>query len=117
MQLLACIINRTKAVIREKFSASNWLNDIINYKITHTNMLGAVAAFVVAQSPTKFDKSHKLKVIGSAPLPKEPENFFRKRFGVKEVLPLYGMTEVNIPIYGLKNEIGNGRCGKLYAAR
>ena len=28
MQLLACIINRTKAVIREKFSASNWLNDI-----------------------------------------------------------------------------------------
>ena len=115
MQLLACIINRTKAVIREKFSASNWLNDIINYKITHTNMLGAVAAFVVAQSPTKFDKRHKLKVIGSAPLPKEPENIFRKRFGVKEVLPLYGMTEVNIPVYGKLGKKGNGTCGEVYS--
>ena len=115
MQLLACIINRTKAVIREKFSASNWLNDIINYKITHTNMLGAVAAFVVAQSPTKYDKRHKLKVIGSAPLPKEPEIIFRKRFGVKEVLPLYGMTEVNIPVYGKLGKKGNGTCGEVYS--
>ena len=78
-------------------------------------MLGAVAAFVVAQSPTKFDKRHKLKVIGSAPLPKEPENIFRKRFGVKEVLPLYGMTEVNIPVYGKLGKKGNGTCGEVYS--
>jgi len=115
MQLLACLINRTKAVIRGKFSASNWLNDIINYKITHTNMLGAVAAFVVAQSQTKFDKSHNLKVIGSAPLPKEPENILRRRFGIKEVIPLYGMTEVNIPVYGKLGEKGNGTCGEVYS--
>ena len=114
MQLLACIMTGAKAVIRTRFSASNWLKDIRNYNITHTNMLGAIAAFIVAQPPTKYDKDHNLIVIGSAPLPSEPEKIFRNRFGVKYVLPLYGMTEVNIPIYGLKNEIGNGRCGKLY---
>ena len=114
MQLLACIMTGAKAVIRTRFSASNWLKDIRKYNITHTNMLGAIAAFIVAQPPTKYDKDHNLEVIGSAPLPSEPEKIFRNRFGVKYVLPLYGMTEVNIPIYGLKNEIGNGRCGKLY---
>ena len=77
-------------------------------------MLGAIAAFVVAQPPSKFDKDHDLILIGSAPLPSEPERIFRERFGVKDVLPLYGMTEVNIPIYGLKNENGNGKCGKIY---
>ncbi len=114
MQLLACIMTGAKAVIRTRFSASNWLKDIRKYNITHTNMLGAIAAFIVAQPPTEYDKNHNLIVIGSAPLPSEPEKIFRNRFGVKYVLPLYGMTEVNIPIYGLKSEIGNGRCGKLY---
>ena len=114
MQLLACLMTGAKAIIRSKFSASNWLDDVRKYKITHTNMLGAIAAFVVSQPPSKHDKDHQLIVIGSAPLPSEPERVFRERFGVKHVLPLYGMTEVNIPIYGLKNEIGGGKCGKVY---
>jgi len=114
MQLLACFITGAKAIIRRRFSASNWLNDIRKYNVTHTNMLGAIAAFVVAQAPSKFDKDHKLILIGSAPLPAEPESVLRDRFGVKDVLPLYGMTEVNIPIYGLKNEKGDGKCGKVY---
>ena len=114
MQLLACIVTGAKAIIRKRFSASNWLKDIRRYGVTHTNMLGAIAAFVVAQPPSEHDKDHRLIVIGSAPLPSEPEKVFRERFGIKEVLPLYGMTEVNIPIYGLKNEKGNGKCGKVY---
>ena len=114
MQLLACIITGAKAIIRKRFSASNWLKDVRKYDVTHTNMLGAIAAFVVAQPTSEHDKDHKLVVIGSAPLPSEPERIFRERFGVKQVMPLYGMTEVNIPIYGLKNEIGNGKCGKVY---
>lgn len=114
MQLLACLINKNKAIIREKFSATNWLSDIIKFKATHTNMLGAVAAFVVAQAPTKFDKKHNLKLIGSAPFPKEPVRIFRTRFGIKHLVPLYGMTEVNIPLYGKKNELAKGTCGKVY---
>ena len=99
MQLLACLINNSKAIIRERFSASNWLKDIIKHKVTHTNMLGSIAAFVVAQKATHYDKKHNLKLIGSAPLPAEPEKILRKRFGVKHLIPLYGMTEVNIPLY------------------
>ena len=114
MQLLACLMTGAKAIIRMRFSASNWLKDIRKYNVTHTNMLGAIAAFVVAQTPSKLDKDHNLILIGSAPLPAEPERVLRDRFGVKDVLPLYGMTEVNIPIYGLKNEKGDGKCGKVY---
>ena len=114
MQLLACLTIGCKAVVREKFSASNWLNDIRQYQITHTNTLGAVAAFIVAQKPSPDDKNHSLRVLGAAPLPAVAEESFRNRFGIESVIPLYGMTEVNIPLYGKLKESAPGTCGRLY---
>ncbi|OED40206.1 hypothetical protein AB833_12310 [Chromatiales bacterium (ex Bugula neritina AB1)] len=115
MQLLACMLCGAKAVVRPRFSASQWLNDIRHYNATHTNMLGAVASFIVAQPATELDTQHKLRVIGAAPLPAAAETAFRTRFAVPSVLPLYGMTEVNIPLYGSLNESAPGTCGKLYS--
>ena len=114
MQLLACITVGCKAVIRERFSASAWLGDIRKFNITHTNTLGAVAAFIVAQKPSAEDKNHSLRVIGAAPLPVIVEESFRDRFNVKSVVPLYGMTEVNIPLYGKLDESAPGTCGHIY---
>ncbi len=115
MQLLASFMAGGKAVIRDKFSASNWLEDIRKSAATHTNLLGATATFVIAQPETDNDKDHNLKVIGAAPLASTSELQFRNRFSVESVIPLYGMTEVNIPLYGKLNELGNGSCGKTYA--
>ena len=114
MQLLACLTTGCKAVIRQKFSASAWLSDVIRYKITHTNTLGAVAAFICAQKPSDDDKNHSLRVLGGAPLPAVVEESFRNRFGIRSVVPLYGMTEVNIPLYGKLNESAPGTCGHVY---
>ncbi len=115
MQLYPCLIMGAKAVIRTRFSASNWLKDIRIHNATHTNLLGATAAFVVAQPETPEDQHHQLRVIGAAPLPEQPEKILRNRFGVKDVLPLYGMTEVNIPLYGKLGESAPGTCGKVYS--
>ncbi len=114
MQLLACLAIGCKAVVREKFSASRWLSEIRQYDITHTNTLGAVAAFIVAQPATSHDKDHSLKVIGAAPLPADSEQSFRVRFNIPSVVPLYGMTEVNIPLYGKLNHSAPGTCGQVY---
>ncbi len=114
MQLLACLMCRCRAVIRQKFSATRWLEDIRHYRATHTNTLGAVAAFIIAQPPTPQDNDHALKVIGAAPLTTHAEQNFRQRFGINNVLPLYGMTEVNIPLYGRMNERAPGTCGRVY---
>ena len=115
MQLLACLLSGAPAVLRPRFSASQWLADIRRYSITHTNMLGALAAFVAAQPPTPQDSDHQLQVIGSAPLPASAEKTLRIRFNVPHVIPLYGMTEVNIPLYGRLDEQAPSTCGRLYA--
>lgn len=115
MQLPACLLCGAKAVIRPRFSASQWLADIRRSGATHTNMLGAVASFIAARPATDRDTDHELQVIGAAPLPVVAESVFRQRFGVASVVPLYGMTEVNIPLYGSLDESAPGTCGKLYA--
>ena len=114
MQLLACLKAGCPAIVRERFSASNWLADIRKYKATHTNTLGAVAAFITAQPATDSDTDHHLKVIGAAPLAASVESVFRERYAVRSVVPLYGMTEVNIPLYGSLDESAPGTCGKTY---
>ena len=114
MQLLACLVSGACAVIRARFSASNWLSDIQTHRATHTNMLGALAAFVVAQPETDRDSEHQLQVVSAAPLPASADLALRERFKVPQVIPLYGMTEVNIPLYGAFDEHASGSCGRVY---
>ena len=114
MQLYPALIAGARAVVRSRFSASNWLKDIRIYKATHTNLLGATAAFVAAQPASDQDQQHQLRVAAAAPLPAEVETTLRHRFAIQDVLPLYGMTEVNIPLYGRLGESAPGTCGKVY---
>jgi crotonobetaine/carnitine-CoA ligase len=115
LQLGATLIAGASAVVRERFSASAWLADIKRFGITVTNMLGVVAAFVVATPPTPDDQNHCLRAICNVPNMIEHDRIFRERFGVEEVIGAYGMTEVNIPLYGEYGRPHGGTCGRLYA--
>jgi crotonobetaine/carnitine-CoA ligase len=111
MQLGATLIGGISAVIRTRFSASAWLNDVRRHRATVTNTLGAVAAFILNQAPSAVDRDHQLRAIMSAPNIAEHEAVFRERFGVKDVVSGFGMTEVNIPVWGLIGQPRPGAAG------
>ncbi|MDF2176629.1 AMP-binding protein [Aliiglaciecola sp. CAU 1673] len=113
MQLYACLITGATAVVRSKFSASNWIKDIAEYDITHTNLLGVMSEFIDRQPPSTLDKAHKLKVIAAAPAAPVFIEKFAVRFGVP-MIELYGMSEVNIPLYTPMDKPRPGSCGKAY---
>jgi crotonobetaine/carnitine-CoA ligase len=77
--------------------------------------LGAISAFIIAQSPSPWDRDHALRLILSAPNSAEHERVWRDRFGIKEILGAYGMTEVNIPLYGERGRTMPGTCGRAYS--
>ena len=108
MQLGASLQKGIPAVIRQRFSASEWLNDIRAHECTVTNTLGALAAFVLAQPRRDDDRQHRLRVVCNAPNLPEHEAEFRERFGVRDIVSGFGMTEVNIPVWG---RIGQSRPG------
>ena len=115
MQLGATLIAGSRCVVRRRFSATAWLPDLRRYGATVTNTLGAVAAFIVAQPPTASDRDHRLRAMLNAPNFPAHEKIFRERFGVRDVIPAYGMTEVNIPLWGRVGRSTPGAAGWVYA--
>ena len=67
MQLGATLLAGIPAILRPRFSASSWLKDIQTHGATITNVLGAIAAFIIAQPPSDGDKQHNLRGILSGP--------------------------------------------------
>jgi carnitine-CoA ligase len=100
MQLGATVQARIPAFVRRRFSAGRWLSDIRESGATLTNHLGTTAMFVIKQPPSPQDRNHLLRATLNAPNPAPHEVAFRERFGVRDVLSGFGMTEVGIPIWG-----------------
>jgi crotonobetaine/carnitine-CoA ligase len=111
MQVLACFIAGATAVVRPRFSASAWIEDIVREGATHTNLLGVTSAFVLGRPPSPLDRAHRLAAVGVAPNPPDLDGRLRGRFGVPDVVGMYGMTEVNIPLYTRRGEPAPGSCG------
>jgi crotonobetaine/carnitine-CoA ligase len=111
MQLSATLLAGIPAVIRRRFSATGWLDDVRACGATVTNLLGATTAFVIAQPETALDGDHRLRTVMLAPNAPAHEAALRARFGVTDVLSGLGMTEINIPIWGRLGHSRPGACG------
>ena len=117
MQLYGCLISGATAVVKPRFSASEWILDIQRYGATITNSLGVISAFILKQPERPEDKTHRLHTIGVAPNTAELEVALKERYGVDHVIGMYGMTEVNIPLYtrhGISKRGSRGRVWEEY---
>lgn len=99
LQLAPTLIAGARAILRERFSASAWLDDIRRFGVTATSTLGVLAAYIAAQPASAADREHGLRVVANSPNTRVHEAMFRERFGVKDVISGFGMTEVNVPIW------------------
>ncbi len=114
MQLGATLIAGARAVVRPRFSALAWLQDIREYGATVTNGLGVVPAYVTAQPATPHDRDHRLRAMMNAPNAPAHEAVLRERFGIRDVVSGFGMTECNIPIWGRLGQSRPGAAGWVY---
>lgn len=111
MQVGASLMAGCPAVVRARFSASAWLPEIRAHGVTVTHHLGATAAFTLAQPETPLDRDHRLRAVMNEPNVPAHEKAFRERFGVRDVVSGFGMTEVNIPIWGRIGRPAPGAAG------
>lgn len=114
MQLGATLLAGIAAIVRPRFSASQWLGDVMKHEATVTNLLGSTAAFIFAQPPSGDDTRHRLRAVCPAPNLPAHEALFRARFGVPHVVSGFGMTEVNIPVWGRIGEACPGAAGWVH---
>ncbi len=92
----ACLQVGATAIVRRRFSVSDFWAVVRESGATVSFLLGAMANFLARQAPKPDDLDNPLERMLMVPLVDALDDF-RRRFGVR-ICTCYGSTEVNVPI-------------------
>jgi fatty-acyl-CoA synthase len=84
-------------VLRDRFSATSWLDDVRRHGATFTSTVGRALGYVLATDPTEHDRDHRLRVVLAPEASPRDVSEFGKRFGVA-VMAGYGSSEGGIAL-------------------
>ncbi|HEY5844507.1 MAG TPA: AMP-binding protein [Mycobacterium sp.] len=86
-----------RLVLRDRFSAGAWLDDVRSNNVTFTSTVGRALGYILATPPTEHDRDHRLKVVLAPEASPRDTAEFRERFGVT-VVSGYGSSEGGIAL-------------------
>ncbi len=110
------LIAGSRYVMHERFSASEWTNQIREAQATVTNFVGVMMDFVWQQPVREDDADNVLRCIFAAPTASSILDGFKQRFGIEAFVEVFGLTETCMPIltpYGVDRP--PGAAGRLNA--
>jgi acyl-CoA synthetase (AMP-forming)/AMP-acid ligase II len=99
----------SSVVLADKFSASNFWDDIRRYQCTCFIYVGEICRFLLNQPEQASDRDHNIRVILGNGLRSEIWDAFQQRFGIKRICELYGASEGNVGFvnaFNLKRTVG-----------
>nr|XP_023022319.1 luciferin 4-monooxygenase-like [Leptinotarsa decemlineata]XP_023022320.1 luciferin 4-monooxygenase-like [Leptinotarsa decemlineata]XP_023022321.1 luciferin 4-monooxygenase-like [Leptinotarsa decemlineata] len=106
---LSSIIKQNKIVVMKRFEGDVFLKAIQDYKISILALAPPLAIFL-AKTPelNNYDLSCvKQAFCGAAPLDKEIDAILRKRLNIKAVRQAYGLTESNLAVTIMEDNVTN----------
>ena len=95
--LFPALASGARLLLRDRFSATAWLDDVRSHGVTFTNTVGRALGYVLATPPTPHDRDHRLKVVLAPEASPRDMAAFKDRFGVR-VLSGYGSSEGGIAL-------------------
>lgn len=94
-------------VIRERFSASQFWNDIRRWDCTIMQYIGELCRYLLHSPPSSGDTGHRIRLAcgnGLAPEIWEP---FRDRFRIPQILEFYAATEGSVSLFNVEGRPGS----------
>jgi carnitine-CoA ligase len=110
------LVAGARFVLRKRFSASRWIDQVRESGVTVTNFIGVMMDFVWKQPARPNDADNKLRSIYAAPTAWSVYEDFKQRFGIEAFVDAFGLTETSQPFitpYGMPRPAG--ACGLLVA--
>lgn len=99
-------------VVGPRFSASRFVERLIEAEATVTYLLGAMVSILMTQPPASHDREHGVRIALAPGTPAETWHAFEERFGIT-VLEGHGMTETNAVIGPRDGEQRPGWMGRV----
>ncbi|WP_265943417.1 AMP-binding protein [Dechloromonas sp. A34] len=98
-------------VLAERFSASQFWEDVARYRCTEFNYIGSILSILLKADPKPDDRANSLRVLLGAGATPGVYEAFEARFGVS-LIEGYGMSEIGLPLMSRPGASKPGTCGK-----
>ena len=105
------ILADAKAVIVDRFSASNLWDDVKRWGCTEVNYIGGIIPILMKSDPSPDDADNPVRIMVGAAAPVDIWHDFEARFNTK-LLEVYGMTECYCCLANPYVDGRPGSCGK-----
>jgi fatty-acyl-CoA synthase len=102
----AAWLNGGTLVLRRKFSASHFWDDIVDNGCTMFVYIGELCRYLVNQPSHPKERAHQLRLGFGNGLRPEVWSELDERFGLKRMLEFYGSTEGNVSLFNFDGKIG-----------
>jgi len=92
------LVAGARFVVRSRFSASRWVDQVRESRVTVTNFIGVMMDFVWKQDPRPDDADNPLRCVFAAPTASSIVGPMRERYGIEAFVEVFGLTETSAPI-------------------
>jgi fatty-acyl-CoA synthase len=114
----AALLNGGAVVLRKRFSASAFWDDIVTERCTMFVYIGELCRYLVNAPERPEERMHKLKLAFGNGLRQDVWERMLSRFRIPRILEFYGATEGNVSILNFDGKVGAvGRIPKYVRSR
>jgi fatty-acyl-CoA synthase len=103
----ALLVRGGSVVIREKFSAHEFWDDIAHWDCTCFQYIGELCRYLLNSPPHRCERSHRLRLACGNGLRSDIWREFKRRFQIAQIIEFYAATESNVTLFNLDGREGS----------
>jgi fatty-acyl-CoA synthase len=101
------LLTRGGAVlIREKFSAHQFWDDVVNWDCTLVQYIGELCRYLLNAPSSAKERAHHIRMFCGNGLRADVWKQFQERFAIPRILEFYAATEGNVTLYNVEGKVG-----------
>jgi fatty-acyl-CoA synthase len=114
----AVLVHGGSVVIRERFSAREFWDDVVNWDCTLFQYIGELCRYLANAPEEPREIQHRLRLCCGNGLRADVWQKFQDRFAIPKILEFYAATEGNVSLYNVEGKVGAiGRVPSFLAHR
>jgi fatty-acyl-CoA synthase len=102
----AMLVAGGSVVIREKFSAREFWDDVVRHECTLFQYIGELCRYLVNSTPSDNETMHRLRMCCGNGLRPDIWLDFKDRFRIPQILEFYAATEGNVNLFNFEGKPG-----------
>jgi fatty-acyl-CoA synthase len=102
----ALLINGGSVVIKEKFSAREFWDDVVRWDCTIFQYIGEFCRYLTNSPPHPKETAHRLRLACGNGLRPDVWPEFKRRFRIPHIIEFYAATEGNVSLFNFEDKEG-----------